>query len=259
MDPTIFLASPEEMEKACSQEDVPHSVDVNRRFIAEITDCFGSEESAEALKHGAIFNPLMANRQSGTLTTILTNLASKQKPELHPDTKLKVLLKAGNLWLSSGSANHDVQGLSADIRNQVFLVGSYIPDSSRDLLRGDTFIPTDNVDKLCTVLGTFLTFVYKMAPDTIQTNIKQIEQIYNSIPDDTSENKREQAAAEKIVDTNIIPGLLTSILLQHPTTANGSNLVGDFVAGATVKINADKVVSLRNPNEISRGANSYSM
>ena len=139
----------------------------------------------------------------------------------------------------------------------VFLIGTCIPDSSHDLLRGDTFVATDNTDDLSTVFNAFLTFVYKMAPpELIEPYITDAIAIYNSVPEDMSENEREQAAAAKIVDTTIISGLLSTILLQHPTTANGSNIVGDFVAGATVKINASDKISVRNPNEISRGANS---
>ena len=255
-EPMIFPASPEEMEKACSSHHTPQLVEDSGKFSLEIIECFGSDASAEAMKHGSMFIPLSTSQPNASLKGILTNLAHNQKPERNPDTTLRVLLKAGNRWLKSDSANMDVNSLSADIRNNVFLVGTNIPDSSRDLLRGDTFVATDNTDDLSTVFNTFLTFVYKTAPpNLIKPYTSDAEAIYNSVREDMSENEREQAAAARIVDTTIIPGLLSTILLQHPTTTNGSNLVGDFMAGATVKINASNKLSIRNPNEISRGAN----
>ena len=156
-DPTIFPASPEEMEKACSSHHTPQSVEDSGKFTSEIIECFGSDESAEAMKHGSMFIPLITSQPNKSLKGILTNLAHNQKPERNPDTTLRVLLKAGNRWLKSDSANMDVNSLSADIRSNVFLVGSCIPDSSRNLLRGDTFVATDNTDDLSTVFNTFLT------------------------------------------------------------------------------------------------------
>ena len=70
--------------------------------------------------------------------------------------------------------------------------------------------------------------------------------------EDMDEDKRESTAADRIAVTNIIPGLLTSLLIQGRTSINGTNLVGQYIAASTVKISSRNGLSLRNPNQISR-------
>ena len=50
------------------------------------------------------------------------------------------------------------------------------------------------------------------------------------------EDKRASTAVDRIAVTNIIPGLLTSLLIQGRTSINGTNLVGQYIAASTVKI-----------------------
>jgi len=87
-------------------------------------------------------------------------------------------------------------------------------------------------------------------------NNNQVMCIYNAITEsDMDEDKRESTAADRIAVTNIIPGLLSLLLVQGRTSINGTNLVGKYIAASTVKISNRNGLSLRNPNEISRSAN----
>ena len=61
--------------------------------------------------------------------------------------------------------------------------------------------------------------------------------------------------ATKLVNTNLVFGLLTEMLLETPTDPNGPTLIYRYLAGATVKVNHKNEVSLRNHNEISKNAN----
>ena len=94
------------------------------------------------------------------------NLAKKQKPLMNRPTALRLLLAAGELWLKSGAANLDVNKLGANVRNMIYLVGSYIPDSKKDLQRGNTFVPTDDMKDVASVYETFITFVYQIRSQT---------------------------------------------------------------------------------------------
>ena len=50
------------------------------------------------------------------------------------------------------------------------------------------------------------------------------------------EDKRESVAANRIAETNIIPGLLTLLPIQGRTSINGTNLVGQYIAASTVNV-----------------------
>ena len=252
-EPTIFTASQSEMNKACSPTHVPTVINEDSRVIEEIKQCFGITSTEEAMKHISTFVHYM-NQPHGFKTTIM-NLANKQKPLLNKPTALRLLLAAGELWLKSGAANLDVNMLSANVRNMIYLVGSYIPDSKKDLQRGNTFVPTGDMKDVASVYETFVTFVYQIDTPLIADHKRQVLQIYDSIGESVeTEDERENAAAARIADTTVIPGLLSTLLLQHPPVANGTNIIGDFIAGATVKVTGN-VVGLRNVNEVSSGAN----
>ena len=180
--------------------------------------------------------------------TTITNLANKQQPLMNRDTTLRLLLAAGDLWLKSGAADMDVNKLGANVRNMVYLIGDYIPDSKKDMQRGSTFVPTGDMKAVASVFETFITFVYQVNAPLIDDHKSQVLEIYDSIGGSAeNEDERENAAAARIADTSIIPGLLSTLLLQHPPVANGTNIIGDFIAGASVKITGN-VVSLRNAN-----------
>jgi len=135
------------------------------------------------------------------------NLAKKQKPLMNRPTALRLLLAAGELWLKSGAANLDVNKLGANVRNMIYLVGSYIPDSKKDLQRGNTFVPTDDMKDVASVYETFVTFVYQIDTPLIADHKRQVLEIYDSIGESVeTEDERENAAAARIADTTIISG-----------------------------------------------------
>ena len=250
---TIFTASQSEMNKACSPRHVPTAINEDSRVIEEIKQCFGITSTDQAMKHISTFVHYM-NQPHGFKTTIM-NLAKKQKPLMNRPTALRLLLAAGELWLKSGAANLDVNKLGANVRNMIYLIGSYIPDSKKDLQRGNTFVPTADMKDVASVYETFVTFVYQIDTPLIADHKRQVLEIYDSIGESVeTEDERENAAAARIADTTIISGLLSTLLLQPPPVANGTNIIGDFIAGATVKITGN-VVALRNVNEVSSGAN----
>jgi len=189
------------------------------------------------------------------LKDTLTTLARYDKPDLNLGIATKLL--SGKRWLESDSANIDVNRLGADLRNMIYIVRTCIPDSKTDQLDGNTFVATPNMSYLSQIYQSFIHFVTKADPSFVQQHHIQVMSIYNSLAEseDMDEDKRESVAADRIAVTNIIPGLLTSLLIQGRTSINGTNLVGQYIATSTVKISNRNGLSLRHPNEISRGAN----
>ena len=66
------------------------------------------------------------------------------------------------------------------------------------------------------VCQSLIQFVAKADPSFIQKHASQVMSIYTELTEseDMDENKRESTAANRIAKTNIIPGLLTSLLIQ---------------------------------------------
>ena len=105
---------------------------------------------------------------------------------------------------------------------------------------------TPNVSYLSEEYQSFIQFVAKADPSFIQKHNDQVMRIYDAITEseDMDEDKRESTAADRIAETNIIPGLLTLLLVQGRTSINGTNLVGQYIAASTVKISNRNGLSL---------------
>ena len=251
-----FMASPDEMNAALSSSgSTSTALSDNADYIEALRNCFGQKEVSNALNHLPILIPITKHPQQ--LKDTLTTLAQYDKPDLNLGIATKLLCLAGKRWLESDSANIDVNRLGADLRNMIYIVGTCIPDSKTDQLDGNTFVATPNVSYLSQVYQSFIQFVAKADLSFVQQHHNQVMSIYNAITesDDMDEDKRESTAADRIAETNIIPGLLTALTVQPRTSSNGTNLVGQYIAASTVKISSRNGLSLRNPNQISRSAN----
>ena len=84
-------------------------------------------------------------------------------------------------------------------------------------------------------------------------------EVYQSVPH--SENKtederdQEQEVYSHILDSNIIPGLLVTILLEPARFLNGPNLISNYLAACSVKVDHQNHISFLTPNEISKMTN----
>jgi hypothetical protein len=78
-----------------------------------------------------------------------------------------------------------------------------------------------------------------------------------SLEDPSNNNEDEyDLASIKLVNTNIIFCILIEILLEKPSIPNGPNIVYKYLAGCTARKHHSGEIILRNPNEISKNANS---
>ena len=88
--------------------------------------------------------------------------------------------------------------------------------------------------------------------------LENVDHVYQLTFEDPSYNEEDEyaLASAKLIDTNIIFGLLTEMLLEQPSVPNGPNLVYKYLAGSTVRRDHNGTIHVRNPNEISKNTNS---
>ena len=208
-----FMASPDKMNAALSSSgSTSTALSDNVDYIEALGSCFGKKEVSNALKHLSILIPITKHPQQ--LKDTLTTLAKHDKADLNLGIATKLLCLAGKRWLESDSANIDVNCLGADLRNMIYKVGTCIPDSKTDRLDGNTFCSNSK----CVLSIRRISIIHPIC--------RQSNAINES--GDMDKDKRESTAVDRIAVTNIISGLLTSLLIQGHTSTNGSELVGIY-------------------------------
>ena len=262
MTPTKFLPSHEEIQLICSPDSPFDDVTLIHSFaMSELLDTFGDEKQARlAMEYLTSFVHLISQASPGKLKLTLTDYARFSKSvHNHNDLNLKLLLAAGQKWIRSQSANMDVRMVPVHHRNEIYLVGRSFTDADKDLLKGCTFVWSDNIDSIISAFLSLMTFAHGSKCPLMMPYLNRVQDVYNILLDDGENHiepdKLEDYAATKVVNTTIISGLLTEILLEKPSLPNGPNLIYHYLASAIVKTNSSSIVSLRNANEISKKAN----
>ena len=176
---------------------------------------------------------------------------------------LRVILLAGKMWLESGSANFDVERIMAKHRSRLYQIGSHVSlPNEETLLDGRTFVPTGKMHHIVKEYEHLIRFLFRRKFIGMDTHIQHATRIYDSIEleeldNEGDEGQRTQKAAELLVDTNIIPGILNSILLEDPTSANGMNMISLHLTARSVKvINNRENIEFKSGNIIAKVANS---
>jgi len=231
--------------------------------MSELLDVFGDEKQARlAMEYLTSFVYLISQQSPGKLRLTLIDYGkiSKSLPT-YTDINLKLLLSAGQKWIRSLSANMDVRMVPVHLRNEIYLVGRSFTDADKDLLKGCTFVWSDNIDSIISAFLSLITFAYGAKWPILMPYINRVQDVYNILLEDGSNNidkldKLEDHAVTKLVNTTIICGFLTDILLEKPSIPNGPNSIYHYLATAIIKTNSSNIVSLRNANEISKKANS---
>jgi hypothetical protein len=142
-------------------------------------------------------------------------------------------------------------------RNNLYLIGSIHHESDKDLLKGGTFVWSDNMDTIVNQLSSLVTFAHEIKWPKLPPFLNKIQDIYIMTLEDPSNNNKDEyeLASIKLVNTNIIFALLAEILPEQPSIPNGPNLIYKYLAGSTVRKDHSGQIIIRNPNEISKNAN----
>lgn len=255
---TRFLPSDAEIMSVIS-DNSPYNdaVSHNSFVLDELVSTFGEKEKADiAYEYLTFFILLIDQQMPGKLKSLLTNYTTMMKSsQNHPI--LQLLLVSGKKWLQSNAANLDVRMVPVHHRNAIYRVGNSFLESDKDLLKGSTFVWSENVDAINEQFQSLITFAYEIKWPTIIPYIDKAKDVFTVVKEhpDFDEEDEYTLASNKLINTNIIFALLTEILLESPSTPNGPNLVYRYLAGATVRRTHNNDIVIRNHNEISKHAN----
>jgi hypothetical protein len=256
---TRFLPSDADIFMAVSNNSpFKDTVSLNSFARSELVNTFVTKEQADQAYEYLTSYILLINQQKpGRLRNTLANYSTMIKPNI-VNTTLHLLLQSGKLWLQSSAANMDVRMVPVHHRNNIYHIGNTQSDNEKDLLKGGTFVWSDNNDTIADQFASLISFAYEIKWPIMTTFLEKVQQVYLSVIEDhTIDNCEDEyaIASAKMVDTNIIFGLLTEILLEEPAVPNGPNLIYKYLAGCTIKQNHNGTIIVRNPNEISKNAN----
>jgi hypothetical protein len=233
------------------------AVSLNPFTKNELGNTFASKEHSDSAYEYLASYILLINQQTpGLLRNTLTNYSTMMKPST-TNTTLQLIIRSGKLWLQSNAANMDVKMVPVHHRNNIYLVGSTHSDTDKDLLKGGTFVGSNNFDTIAEQFMSLLSFTYEIQWPSMTAYTNQADEVYLHTQEDPSYNDEDEyaLAAAKMVDTNIIFGLLSELLLEQPSVPNGPNVVYKYLAGLTVRIDHNGAIHVRHPNEISKKAN----
>ena len=260
--PTKFLPTHAELQLICSSDSPYDDATLFHSFaMSELLDTFGDEKQAHlALEYLTAFIHLISQRSPGKLRlTLLDYTRITKAPHTHSDFSINILLAAGKKWITSQAANMDVRMVPVHHRNDIYLVGRSFSDTDKDLLKGCTFVWSDNIDAIISAYRSLITFAYGSKWPVLMPYLHRVQDVYNILLDNGLNNHAteniEDLASSKVVNTTIICGLLTEILLEQPSRPNGPNAIYHFLASSIIKTNSSNMVTLRNANEISKKAN----
>jgi hypothetical protein len=233
------------------------TVSLNSFAKNELVNTFASKEHSESAYEYIASYILLINQQTpGLLQNTLKNYSTMMKPST-TNTTLQLLIRSGQLWLQSNAANMDVRMVPVHHRNNIYLVGNQHSDNDKDLLKGGTFVGSNNFDVIVEQFTSLLSFASEIQWPVMATYLDKADQVYLHTLEDPSYNDDDEyaLAAAKMVDTNIIFGLLSELLLEQPSVPNGPNIVYKYLAGLTIRIDHNVAIHVRHPNEISKNAN----
>ena len=263
----MFAASESEMKQVCLESYDPTATIGHSKLTSSLRDCFGDEHFDYAWEFVNIFVHHILDCSGGdTLHELLTRALDTLHPTHYDptsdDSSLMILLQSGREWLSSQSANNDVRELDAYHRSLLYQIGSVVAPNEEDELQGKTFVPTRDVSNIIAVLEKLFIFLYRSQWSGMKTPMDQIQLIYETVSmfdsmliADAKEDDIIEEVVKRVVDTNIIPGLIMAITLQQPTTPNGRSIISDFIAARSIKKDRDGNLRIRSPNKISKETN----
>ena len=254
---TRFLPTEEEVTASIAASSSNDSTTMNSFIVSELLNTFGSKEKANVAYDYLTAFILLINRQTpGLLKQQLTDYTERLIP-IALDTHLSLLLHAGKLWFDTQSANVDVRMVPVHHRNAIYLIGNTFLESDRDLLKGNTFVWSNKTDAINDQFRALISFAHQINWPQFAPYMNRVSDVCSlTVEDPILANEEElDATSRKLINTNIIFGLLTEILLEDPTTPNGPNLIYKYLSATCVRKHHNDDIVLRNHNEISKNAN----
>lgn len=256
-----FIASEREMTQAIAVEYRPKAATLYFKAITHMKATFGDDKFEAVWPYINLFLHKIDHESNIGLKAYLNQDLTLIQPNRYDSTQdtpsLKLLLGAGKLWLISQAANLDVRQLDAGMRSKLYQIGTAIVINEEEKLKGKTFVPTAKVDRLLSEFQSLMIYLHRKKWKGMQTQLQQILTILESVGglEKKLDDDEEENLHNRILDTNIVPGILMSVMLDTPNIPNGSVIIDDYIALSSVKLDGNKDIVMRPPNEIGKLAN----
>ena len=259
---TSYLPSQQDLKLLCSSNSPFSDTTLSHSFaLSELQDTFADEsEAAAATSYLTSYVYLISQDSPGGLKRALMEYATMSKsPNTPLEFNFKLFLEAGKQWINSKSANMDVYKVPVQLRNQIYLAGNSTAAAEEDYQRGCTFVWTNDLPSLASAFVSVATFAFAFKCHLLPPYLKAVQDLFSMITTenatDMSMDELEELAATKIVNSSIISGFLSDILIETPSVPNGPVFLYHYLASITIKTTSGSILRLRNANEISKNAN----
>ena len=245
--PTLTTPAAIMRQAIASSDTSPHNRINDKALIDQKLQCFVDPSSTNKKDS---CNKDFVDRHLNLVTTVIDTMPANQDAELYwrnlalkPSTSslpgdipiLKVIAQAGSLWLTTQNANNDVARISAGHRGRLFQVSEPDAPDAETLVKGKTFVRSPNVDSIVTEWNHFICFIFRFNNQLIETQIRDAEKIYHGqMEHHEKEKDAKLEAARKIIDTNIIFGIILAATFEKSSHGNGPNTMDYFLVARSI-------------------------
>lgn len=255
-----FFATQDEIETVTAQNYIPIASRQYNNILDALAECFGDNNIHDVLPFMNTFLHRIDHASGISLKAYMMEMMqimeSASYNNRHDDICLKILLLAGEKWLTSEAANNHVRELSAGHRAKLYNIGATEGGEEEEMLKGKSFVPTREVDNLVSVFKKLVIFLHRIGWVGIRKHMSQIREVMTRMQADSiDEGEFHRIVTERIVDLNIIPGMLMRVMLDEPESPNGPTVIDDFIAVCSVTVDCNKEIKIRSPNRISKEVN----
>ena len=268
LDRGIVTATPEEMRKATAS--APSRID-NNEILQHLKEaCFTDQSMDLAAKreafskveqHKILLLPVIESYPSTYVNQLksLATSASKKFDHFNDAPIINVILHAGKTYLLDGHAENDVLLISPFFRGMLYQVGSAESPNEEMLLQGSTFVPTKSMPKIIEEFEHLILFVFRNKPELLRQQLEQVKEIQESVFDTCShcmnEEEMQNETSKRIIHTNILFGMMISILLENPSGLKPNALQLYLIGRGLKSVSSRSYLGFCAANEISKNCN----
>jgi len=158
----------------------------------ELINTFASKQHSDsAYEYISSYILLINQQEPGLLKNTLTKYSTMMKPST-TNTTLQLLIRSGKQWMQSNAANMEVRMVPVHHRNNIYLVGSTHSDTDKDLLKGGTFVASNNFDVIAEQLSSLLSFATEIQWPAMATYFNKANEVYLHTMEDPSYNDDDE-------------------------------------------------------------------
>lgn len=249
-----------------------HNTDQPNLFSAA-TQCFIDDSMDSASKkqarnkvdeHKSLLLPIIDSypnpSQCASQFKKLADCASKTFDPASDDPNICIIVESGVNYLTCGAAELDVLRVSPFFRSMLYQVGTAATPNEEMLLQRSTFVPTKKMNFIVDEFKHLVLFVLRTNPNLIKEQLRQATQIHDFVIEHFSSNMDEdemlQETCKRVIDTNILFGMMIAILLEEPTGLKPNTLQLYLVGRGLKSVATRSYLQFHHANGMSKNCNS---